>query len=87
MRILFTSDSNGYESINPHAWLVDVFKTSTRIMKALEESQVGAGRTGGSWTRIMEDGNIPHELIKKGRLDELSKENYDEKYKLISGNY
>ena len=68
MRILFLDDCNGHEAKDPKAALVDVYNTELRIMKALESSQVGAGCIGGSWEKIMEDGNIKHELVKTGKF-------------------
>lgn len=87
MRFLFIDDCNGYEAKDPRCALVDVYHTETRIMKALEASQVGAGRMGGSWKKIMEDGNIMHEIVETGPYSTLRNKNYDEEYRLISGNY
>jgi len=87
MRVLFIDYCNGHERENPDVSIVDVFKTEERIMKALESSQLGAGRIGGSWHKIMEDGNIPHEFVKSGKYNDLHKENYDLRYELIVGNY
>ena len=87
MRILFLSDSNGYERRDPLADLVDVYGTEMRIMKALESSQIGVGRTGGSWKEIMKDGKIKHTHVKEGRLSDFKEDDYDIEYRLISGNY
>lgn len=87
MRVLFLDDCNGHYSRNPIADLVDVFDTSEIIMHNLESKQLGAGRTGGKWTRIMDDGKIKYNHLSKGNKGDYSESDYDLVYKLISGNY
>ena len=81
-------DCNKNEWENPRAYLVEVSESITReMMSKLERMQCGAGRIGGSWMRIMQDGNIEHTLISKGRKSDYTEKDYDESYDLISGNY
>ncbi len=87
MRVLFIDYCNGFESDNPNVTLVDVFNTEERVMKALEGSQIGVGRVGGSWRKIMKDGNIQHVVVQSGKHNELVSENHDLCYELITGNY
>lgn len=87
MKILFTTDCNGHEIGNPYATLSEVENTTIDEMKALEKTQKAAGRIGGSYQKIMEDGNITHKELKSGRLSDFSQSEYDYEYRLISGNY
>ena len=88
MKILFLDDCNMFEGHNPLAYLVEIPDTiNISILHILEESQVGVGRRGGKWKEIMEDGKIEHKLISSGRKLDYSEKDYDEEYRLISGNY
>ena len=87
-KVLFSNDGNGHEYYNPYCTLVEIDSSITKEqMYKLEISQLGVLRRGGCWQEIMEDGNIQFTLINSGRFSEYKKEEYDELYKLISGNY
>lgn len=87
-KILFLDDCNMFEGRNPLAYLVEIpDDINSSILHILEKSQRGVGRRGGKWTEIMEDGKIEHTLISSGRKSDYSEKDYDEEYRLISGNY
>ncbi len=87
-KILFSNDANGHEYYNPYCSLVEINSSITKEqMYKLEVSQLGVLRIGGDWQKIMEDGNIQYILIGSGKFSEYKTEDYDELYKLISGNY
>ena len=88
MKILFLDDCNMFEGHDPLAFLVEIpSEINSSILHSLEESQIGVMRIGGSWREIMKDGKIEHTLISSGRKSDYSNKDYDEEYKLISGNY
>ena len=87
MKILFTTDCNGHEIENPYATLIDVENTTIEEMKALEKTQKAAERIGGSYLKILEDGNITHKELKSGKFSDFATSEYDYEYRLISGNY
>ena len=87
MKILFLNDGNGFEAANPSAALVDVKHATEEQLRNLEKNQVGVFLFGGSWKKIMEDGGFDFSIIKRGRLSDFNKAEYDLEYKLISGNY
>ena len=73
---------------NPYAYLIKIPNyINTKILNTLELSQPGALRMGTSWQKIMEDGEIEHTKISEGRKSDYTPEDYDEVYKLITGNY
>lgn len=88
MKVLFLCEENGYAVENPSATLIEIFDhTSISAMKFLEQSQPGAGHIGGSWKRIMEDGNIDYNVIRQGKKSDFTNKDYDVQYTLIRGNY
>lgn len=88
MKVLFLDDRNLYEAKDPYADLVDIKdNVNVKILSALELQQPGAGRLGGSWQQIMMDGDIKYELIKSGRKSDFNDDEFEQEYKLISGNY
>jgi hypothetical protein len=77
-----------HEGHDPRAYLVEIPKhVSFTTMEKLEYSQIGVMRLGGSWHKIMVDGNIEHRLISEGRQSDYTKGDYDDVYRVISGNY
>lgn len=86
MKILFTTDCNGFESKNPKAFLVECVDTNLENLRKLELSQIRVGRRGGMWKEIMIDGNLNYTLISQGNKSDYTS-GYDLEYKLISGNY
>lgn len=87
-RILFLDDCNMFEARNPIADLVEIQdETSTSTLRVLEDSQRGVYRRGGKWREIMEDGKIKHAVVSSGRESDYSEGDYDEKYRVVSGNY
>lgn len=91
MKILFLTDCNGYEGENPLATLVEVSDyTDIDILKRAGRNQPGAGRTGGSWTRIMKDAGLLHRVLSEGKESDFAKA-HDRStytiYNLIPGNY
>lgn len=87
-KVLFSNDANGHEFADPYCTLIEISLSITKEqMKKLEYSQLGVMRRGGSWKEIMEDGNIQYTLISSGRFSQYKEEDYNELYKLISGNY
>lgn len=87
-KILFTSDCNGYEYKNPRAHLIELSESITNeLLHSLEYKQPGACRMGGSWQKIMNDGNIIYNLLSEGKKSDYKLTDYDTEYKLISGNY
>jgi len=88
MKILFVDDCNGNESEDPIVDLLDVpSNPSENLLKDLEATQLGVGRHGGSWKRIMNNGFMTYTVLKSGRLSDIKLNDYDMFYKLISGNY
>lgn len=87
MKVLFLDDCNMFEGHNPIATLVKVENTNEQQMKSLEKSQNGVYRIGGSWMKIMRDGNISYDVLKIGRKSDFNVNDFDLEYKLISGNY
>lgn len=87
MKVLFLDDCNMFEGHNPIATLVQVSNTNEEQIKTIEKQQLGVYRMGGRWLDIMKTGNIPYEVLKKGRMSDFKKEDYDIEYRLISGNY
>ncbi len=88
MKILFLDDCNMFEGHNPLAYLVEIpNEINSSILHILENSQRGVRHRGGKWREIMEDGKIEHTLISSGRKSDYSEKDYDEEYRLISGNY
>lgn len=88
MKILFLSDSNGHDYYNPYAVLIELPNNVTsQTLSDLEARQLGAYRRGGSWKEIMEDGKIVYNVISEGRKSDYKDTEYDNIYKLISGNY
>lgn len=87
-KILFLDDCNMFESHNPIANLVEIPKEiNSSILQKLERSQPGIYHRGGRWMEIMKDGNIEYKLLSSGRKSDYTENDYDEEYKLISGNY
>jgi hypothetical protein len=87
-KILFLDDCNMFEGHNPKAYLVEIPKeVDTSLLNKLENSQIGVLRRGGNWNEIMKDGKIEHRLISSGRKSDYTEKDYDEEYKVISGNY
>lgn len=88
MKILFVDDCNGFEGENPVCDLIEISSDITiEQLQKLEKSQMGLHRRGGQWIEIMQDGEIPYTKLSHGKLSEYKKEDYDELYKVISGNY
>jgi hypothetical protein len=87
-KILFLDDCNMFEGHNPRAYLVEIPREINSLtLHALEKTQTGVSRFGGKWREIMVDGKIEHTLISSGRRSDYSEKDYDEEYRLISGNY
>lgn len=87
-RILFLDDCNGFEGHNPNAYLVEVsIVVNAGELYALEKKQIGAGRMGGKWRKILEDGNIPYTLVSSGKKSQYKGNEYSFAYTVISGNY
>lgn len=87
-KILFLDDCNMFEGHNPIATLVQIPSTITqKMLKALENQQPGVRRRGGNWKEIMENGDITYEVISTGRKADYSGGDFDDAYKVISGNY
>lgn len=87
-RILFLDDCNGFEGHDPRAWLVEVEKSlSLEEIKEQEIKQIGCMRMGGNWHKAMETGFFPYTELKQGKKSNFKKEDYDEIYTVISGNY
>jgi len=87
-KILFLDDCNKFEGHNPRAYLVEIpQEINCSILYALEKTQIGVGRRGGNWREIMKDGKIEHTLISSGIKSDYTTKDYDEEYKVISGNY
>lgn len=87
-KILFLDDCNMFEAKNPLAFLVEVpNEISVSTLHILEKSQIGVYHRGGEWKEIMEDGRIDYKLISEGRKSDYTENDYNEEYKLISGNY
>lgn len=87
-KVLFLNDCNGYEGHDPLAFLVEIPREiNNNILYALESTQRGVGHRGGNWKEIMQDGQIKHKEISNGRKSDYSEKDYEEEYKLISGNY
>jgi hypothetical protein len=88
MKIIFLNDKNMFEFHDPIADIVEVNDNIGVLnLKNLETHQPGAGRMGGSWQKIMEDGEIEFKLISSGKKSDFEESDYDIEYKLISGNY
>ncbi len=87
-KILFLDDCNMFEGHDPRAYLVEISQEiKSSILHALEKLQIGALRLGGNWVKIMEDGEIEYKLLSSGKKSDYTENDYDEEYKLISGNY
>lgn len=87
-KILFLEDCNMFEGHNPRAYLVEMSKEiNSSILNALEKSQRGVYRRGGKWNEIMKDGKIEYKLLSSGKKSDYTEKDYDEEYKVISGNY
>ena len=87
-RILFLNNHNGFEHKDPTADLIEVDDNiNERILHALELLQPGVGRVGGSWKKIMEDGLLAWRFVNSGKQSDFKERDYDQIYKLISGNY
>ena len=87
-KILFLDDCNMFEAKHPLAFLVEIpNEISTSTLQILEKSQRGVYHRGGKWTEIMEDGKIDYKLISQGKKSDYTENDYDEEYKVISGNY
>lgn len=91
MKILFIDDCNGYKSKDPDCDLIEVEVLFEEVLidtfRELELTQIGVNRSGGKWEKIMTDSGFDFNIIKSGQLSEFLPNEYDEKYKLISGNY
>lgn len=87
-KVLFLDDCNLFEGKDPRAYLVEIpTHINKEILHALEQLQPGAYRIGGNWERIMKDGKIEYNLISQGRKSNYKISDYDEEYRVISGNY
>lgn len=87
-KVLFLNDKNGYEAADPIAHLVEIdHRIPASTLRVWENNQPGAGRTGGNWERIMKDGDFKYNLLSQGKKSDYQEGDYDEIYKLISGNY
>ena len=92
---MFLNDKNMFEGHNPIADVVEIQGEvgglskglSSAFLKYLERDQPGAGRMGGSWERMMKDGELDFKLISSGRRSDFTESDYDWAYRLISGNY
>lgn len=80
-----------FEGNDPLATLVEFSTSVTKEpLKRLELNQLGATRTGGRIDELLQDVNnlgIETKQIKKDKLSEFKKEDYNFEYRLISGNY
>ena len=86
--VLFIDDDNGFSGHNPTCNLVEIPAEVTKeIMQELELSQRGVGRRGGKWREIMQDGGFAYIEHSHGKFSDYQEGQYDEKYKVISGNY
>ena len=86
-RILFLDDCNGFEK-DSIAHVVEIPSTfSIEVLARLEMGQIGVNRMGGKWRKIMEDGRIEYNILEQGRESDFTTKDYDEVYRLISGNY
>ena len=92
MIVLFVDDCNGNESKNPLVSLVNV-KTELptnfieHSFNVAELNQIGVGRMGGSWKKILQDLELEYEIISQGKLLDHKSCKRDITYKVISGNY
>lgn len=87
-KILFLDDCNMFEGANPRAWLVEVdVNLTVEQIHAQENTQIGAMRSGGNWKKAMETGNFLYTELKSGKKSDFIESDYDEIYKVISGNY
>ena len=87
-KILFLDDCNMFEGRNPRTYLVEIpQEINNSILHILENSQRGVGHRGGKWQEIMTDGKIEYKLLSSGKRSDYTEKDYDEEYRLISGNY
>lgn len=88
-KVLFISDGNGYDYLDPRVNLVEFDKdVSFEDLDTSEKSQLGASRMGGNWLKITQDLHLDYKVLFTGKLSQCTDESsYDFKYKLISGNY
>jgi NACalpha-BTF3-like transcription factor len=86
--VKFVNDHNSHYINNPEVHIVKIHGEAKKAtMKALERSQIGAGRMGGNWRKILKDYDMEYEILEKGWYNDLKNEDCDFEYKVISGNY
>jgi hypothetical protein len=88
--VLFVDYENGHNYRNPHLTLVRIEGEVTKEkLSELESQQPGATRTGGSWKRILEDGNFKYVVLIDGSSFNVASKIKSPflRYKLATGNY
>jgi len=86
MKILFTSDSNGHNYKDPIAFLVETqYVSDEDLFKA--DMETSTRFSGGIYSKILQKLNLNYTDIRRGRLSQFKKEEYDKEYRCSSGNY
>lgn len=89
-RVLFLDSCNHQEPIgNPLATLIVIpERVMLSDLKTIENNKLYIyGRTGGSWQDVMKDSGTEHLVLSSGQFSQYNKDEYDEMYTVISGNY
>jgi hypothetical protein len=88
--VAFIDTRNGNEAHNPYITVVEIPASLTGArMSALEQTQQGVERSGGSWKQILEDAGVEYREIWAGRDKAFDKSGVtaSAKYTLREGNY
>ncbi len=88
-RIMFVDDCNGYEYDSPIATIVEIpVEITIEMLKFLENQQPGIGHAGGNYIWMLRKGQIEFVILAEGRQKNFKKgQDYDEEYRVVSGNY
>lgn len=85
MKILFTSDDNGWMHQDLWACLVE---TKTQLTSELiSKNEVGNRFTGGQHDRTLVALGVEWKEVSRGKKSDYTETDYDLEYKLFSGNY